>query len=247
MSGTYTTIAVTQDDIDRALRRKSGRCVVATAVARSIPDATRVEVDLQTVRFTADGERRVYLTPPAASGYVVAFDAGDDIHPFAFKLSERQRVNVRQDKHTPAAKERGRVRAAVVGKQKKLERAQLRLEELLESPVADADEIAVATKKVKTVSREIAAAKKEHEKTKEQLQGLPYVVPDMTPDPDTGERLRKPPVRAFKTATRTYGSRQLRVNQARRTAENLAAKSALTLEYDLWAGDEPVDDDDTSD
>ena len=239
MSGTYTTITVTQEDIDRALRRKSGRCVVATAVARSIPDATRVEVDLQTIRFSAEGERRVYLTPPAASGYVIAFDAGDDIHPFAFRLSERHRVNVRQDKRTPAAKERIRTRARIAKAEHKLGRAQVALEQLLEEDEPDPGQVAAATKKVKDSARQVRTTKSTHRETQLRLEGEPYIDPDMTPDPDTGERRPKPPARAFKTSTRSYGSRQLRINQGRNTAEHQAARNATMAVYNEWSDSEP--------
>lgn len=82
------SIEVVQRDIDRAIRADSSHCVIATAVARAVPDATRVEVDTQTIRFTSNGKRLAYLTPLVVQGYVVAFDAGDPIAPFSFKLRD---------------------------------------------------------------------------------------------------------------------------------------------------------------
>ena len=113
MASKFTRIDVTQADIDRATRNNSGRCVVATSIARSIEGARKVSIDLQTIRFSVGDERYIYLTPPAASGYVVAFDAGDTLHPFAFRLSESHRVIARNDKTTPAARERNRTRTQV--------------------------------------------------------------------------------------------------------------------------------------
>jgi hypothetical protein len=81
-------INVVQRDIDRAVRVDSSRCVVATAVARAVPDATRIEVDTQTIRFTSEGKRLAYLTPLTVQGYVAAFDAGDPISPFSFQLRD---------------------------------------------------------------------------------------------------------------------------------------------------------------
>jgi hypothetical protein len=79
-------IQVSQEDIDRGIREDSARCVVARAIARTIPDATRIEVDTQAIRFTSGGKRLIYLTPWTAQNYVVAFDAGDEIKPFEFRI-----------------------------------------------------------------------------------------------------------------------------------------------------------------
>jgi hypothetical protein len=223
----YTTIEVTQADIDKAIRKNSARCVVATAVARSIPGASHVDVDLQTVRFTVDGERRIYLTPPGAAGYVVGFDAGDPIHPFGFRLSEAHRVSVRQDKHTPASKERNRATMAVKRAKKKAARAQERLELELAKPEPDPVDVAAAEAHAKQADKAIAKAAKAHAETQKRLTGEPHYEPDMTPDPDTGSRRRKPPARAFRNNTRTYGGRTLRINQDKPTPENVAARESV--------------------
>lgn len=98
-------INVVQRDIDRAVRVDSSRCVVATAVARAVPDATRIEVDTQTIRFTSGGKRLAYLTPLTVQGYVAAFDAGDPISPFSFQLREPMelRRRVLREESKPAA------------------------------------------------------------------------------------------------------------------------------------------------
>lgn len=112
---TRVRIKVTQSDIERALRNNSYACVVAQAVARTVPDATRIEVDTQTIRMTTEGERRIYLTPYAVQGYVIAFDAGDPLEPFEFALRDPKRIRV--EARTPEAKqasrEAARARAAV--------------------------------------------------------------------------------------------------------------------------------------
>lgn len=81
-------VEVTEQDIARAIVSDSYKCVVAQAIARTIPDSTKIEVDVQTIRFTRQGtqKRYVYLTPFQVQGYVVAFDAGDCIEPFKFQL-----------------------------------------------------------------------------------------------------------------------------------------------------------------
>lgn len=234
MSKKFTTITVEQTDIDQALRKKSARCVVATAVARSIEGAHHVDVDLQTIRFTVDGERRVYLTPPGASGYVIAFDAGDEIHPFGFRLSEGHRVSVRQDERTPAAKERVRARAAVSAAEQKRKRAQLRLDDLAAEPDPDPVDVVAAEARAAQADNDVAKATEKNIETHERLAGEPYIVPDMTPDPGTGERRRRPPSRTFRNTTRAYGSRTLRINQAPATAENIAARDSVMAVYNEW-------------
>lgn len=85
---TRINVEVTETDISKAIVSDSYKCVVAQAIARTIPDSTRIEVDVQTIRFTRmeTGKRYVYLTPYTVQGYVVAFDAGDVIEPFRFQL-----------------------------------------------------------------------------------------------------------------------------------------------------------------
>src|SRR5215475_5876738 len=85
-TGRRLHVDVTQRDIDWGIRGDSGRCVVARALARSIPDAARIEVDTQTVRFTSGGKRWAFLTPLVVQQYVADFDGGKPIGPFAFTL-----------------------------------------------------------------------------------------------------------------------------------------------------------------
>jgi len=97
------TITVTERDIAKAHKNDSYKCVVAQALARTIKTATRIEVDTQTIRFTDDGRRLVYLTPYAVQGYVIAFDAGDPIEAFSFQLRNPIK-GVRHKKLTQAGK-----------------------------------------------------------------------------------------------------------------------------------------------
>jgi hypothetical protein len=99
-------VHVEQHDIDRAVQQDSSHCVVATAVARAFPDAVRITVDTQLIRFThaLTGRRVAYLTPLKVQAYVVAFDAGDPIPPFSFSLSDP--VPVRQRQLTDEGKRR---------------------------------------------------------------------------------------------------------------------------------------------
>lgn len=106
-------VEVQQRDIDRAVRGVSTHCAVSTAVARAFPDATRIETDSQTIRFTnGEGQRLVYLTPYSVMGYVVAFDAGDPIAPFTFTLRDpikvRRRVTAPESRPAQAARSAAR-------------------------------------------------------------------------------------------------------------------------------------------
>jgi hypothetical protein len=143
-------VDVTQEDIDKAHRNNSYKCIVAQAVARTIPDATRIEIDLQTVRFTraATGERLLFLTPNIAAGYVVAFDAGDEMHPFSFNLSNPVKVTRRVRTEAGLASDRAAKKAKRADVARSPERATSGM------PGADPQAIAEAVKE------EFAAAQK---------------------------------------------------------------------------------------
>jgi hypothetical protein len=90
MTPHHFDIEVTHFDIEQAVRETTAYCVVATAIGRVIPEATFIQVETQTIRFSRSdlGERWVYLTPRAVQEYIVAFDAGDEITPFTVNLRD---------------------------------------------------------------------------------------------------------------------------------------------------------------
>lgn len=81
-------VEVTRFLIDNAETRNSGHCMIAEAVKQAFPKATRVSVDLQTIRFSYSdkGERYVYLTPRSAQVALVRFDQELHTAPFTFRL-----------------------------------------------------------------------------------------------------------------------------------------------------------------
>ena len=176
-------IEVTERDIERAHRSDSYKCVVAQAVARTIPDAVRVEVDLQTIRFTrvTTGERLLYLTPNIAAGYVVAFDAGDEIHPFEFRIGKPVKTVRRVKTEAGKQKEREATRKARARKA-----AGESVPAVAMTPGADPALIA-------------AAVKEEYEAAQHTITVKGGEVP--------------PKPRTYKTGKRTYGGRILRVNK----------------------------------
>lgn len=73
----YVVIPVTQDHIDHAMEKLSSHCAVAEAIKQTIAGVTRVAVDVQTIRFTYQGLRYVFLTPPLARELILHFDQGE--------------------------------------------------------------------------------------------------------------------------------------------------------------------------
>ena len=97
------SLEVTPEIIDRAVSRDSGHCIVADALRAAIPDATRVSVDLQTVRFSLEstGRRYIYLTPQAAQHFLIDFDQGIKPRPGRVRLSRPiQSVPIHRERKT---------------------------------------------------------------------------------------------------------------------------------------------------
>src|SRR5215510_473199 len=87
---------ITQDIIDNACRQDSRHCMIAEAVKKQIPNATKVIVDIATIRFTDQkkGFRYIYLTPPIAQKALVDFDDGISIAPFSFRVKTAQVTSI---------------------------------------------------------------------------------------------------------------------------------------------------------
>ena len=193
----FANVDVTQYDIDRARVNDSSRCVVATAIARAIPGASRISVDVQTIRFTLGGERFVYLTPPAVTGYVIAFDAGEAIHPFRFRLRQDQELRVRKQTTTTAGKER-----------KKAQRTEAKAKTAL----AEAEQRAAteATRETRRAAREARAVVAEAEAQRAAVMAAYADQPRFEVDDPT---LPPPTMRMHKARARHYGHREMRINQ----------------------------------
>lgn len=195
-------IEVTQEDIDRAHVKDSYRCVIATAIARQIPEATKIEVDLQTIRFTRGDERLIFLTPYAAAGYVVAFDAGDEIQPFDFSL--RNPTKLRRQKSTPAGRDVQQTRSRVTAARTRMQRAETTMAKPLEE--RSSKQTQHAEQVLAQAPQEIADA--ERELAEKRAAYRDAGIPQRMDSPN-----RKIP-KVYKTKSRAYGQRVLRVNQA---------------------------------
>lgn len=104
---TRRIVTVTQEHIDRATPCDSSYCAIANAVKDSLPYAQRVNVDLQSIRFTHrdTGVRYTYFTPPAGQAYLLALDDGNRaaMQPFKFLLNrpaQTQQPSERRGKAT---------------------------------------------------------------------------------------------------------------------------------------------------
>ena len=82
-------VTVTDEIIETSKRRSSSHCMTAEAVRAAYPDASRVSVDMQTIRFTNPkrGLRFVYLTPPKVQHAIILFDKGETPMAFDFRLA----------------------------------------------------------------------------------------------------------------------------------------------------------------
>ena len=178
-------VDVTEADIAKAKRNDSSVCVVAQAIARTIKDAKLIEVDTQSIRYTAGMQRFIYPTPAAVQGYVIGFDAGDPTEPFSFWLRFARRITAKRRVPTAAGKAIRKVADKARGKASRLR----------------PDGTPVTPESVKeAVSLAYSEAKK----------GFPPDTPALETLPG-GERTA--PKRVFRTKKRSYGHRVLRINQ----------------------------------
>ena len=194
------SIAVTQDDIDAGLRKNSSRCVVALAIARTVTGASGIIVDAHTVRFTTDGRRYTVLTPPRVADYVVAFDAGDTLHPFTFRLRDDQKLVQRRRKTTAKG-------TTAVNAEHKAKYRRRKLEQVENDPAATPAEKTVAADRYAAALADAAAARETPgpRTSPEDMSDLP---PDEIVKPVTSKRTT-----IFHRNQRSYGRRVMRVNR----------------------------------
>jgi hypothetical protein len=198
-------IEVTAEDIAKAKVGDSFNCVVAQAIARQISDARKIEVDLQTVRWSDQNGRHVFLTPYSVAGYVIAFDAGDKLHPFRFML--RDAIPAAQKRaQTEAAKAAKRSRNTVRTERQREKQAAA----VLADPIAPAKKAAAARVQLEEAPERIKAAEAAHEDLKAAYRAAGESIAE--------ERITETTKRAaptiHKKKRREYGQRILRVNQA---------------------------------
>jgi hypothetical protein len=209
------TVTVTAEIIDAAERDSTGRCMVTNAIKASVPGVSRVESDMQTLRFTRDGERETYFTPWDVQNALVRFDGGDPIEPFSFRLVYRNRVIVQRAIVDPASKPVDAARSRALD-------ARRRAEKVANDPDASDVKKARAAAKAVERQREADALRAEHGPVKitrnrppsrvetDTERGVRRAVPRARPA--TTEQAKQYPNLA-RTGRRIYGARVMRANQ----------------------------------
>lgn len=205
MAQSSVTITVTAEDIEKAAVGDSYRCVIAQAIARHITNARKIEVDVQTIRWSDEDGRHVFLTPYSAAGYVIAFDAGEEIHPFRFRLRDAV-PSVQKRALSEPAKAAKKSRDTIRSERSKLAKAQA----VLADPAAPPDKVAQAQERVKAAPAKIEEA----ETTHEDLKAAYKAAGESIAEERVSETTRRATPRLHKRSRRAYGHRLLRVNQA---------------------------------
>lgn len=79
---------VTAEIIKNACKENSRHCMIAQAVAATLPHVRNISVDMMTIRWSDPerGWRYIYLTPKPAQYALVDYDMGLKIEPFTFQV-----------------------------------------------------------------------------------------------------------------------------------------------------------------
>jgi hypothetical protein len=87
------TIYVTQNLIDNAIKGNSSACMVAESIKAHLSQVdSTVHVDIQTIRFTIEDKRYIFLTPKIIQPHITNWDMGIEPKPFSFKLNTPSQV-----------------------------------------------------------------------------------------------------------------------------------------------------------
>lgn len=209
------TINVTAGIIAEAERDMTGRCMITNAIKACVPGVSRVETDMQTIRFTRDGERETYFTPWDVQNALVLFDGGDAIEPFSFRLVYANRVILQRRIVDEASKPLEAARSRAYS-------ATYKAKQLAQDPDASNVKKAKAVAKAAERWREVETLRAEHGAVKTRSNR-----PTSRVETDTERGVRKSVPRAraattekatrypnlSRTNRRTYGARVMRANQ----------------------------------
>lgn len=86
------TVHVTQRHIDEAKRCLGHKCMITEAIIDARPGVEYVRTDIGDIRFSDPKTNRKYkyFIPKKAASALVAWDRGDDVKPFSFKIQDAQ-------------------------------------------------------------------------------------------------------------------------------------------------------------
>lgn len=228
---TRYTVKVSLDDLTNGKMGDSFKCMFSRGLAKTIPDASSINVDTQSVVFSVphEGElvRLTYLTPPVLQAYVIAFDAGEELWPFRVTLKDPHLT--RRPKRAKAA---GKAAVAGTKTRQKAIRAGASSEEASALATANYQQVRNAAFQhahkvyADLIAHGDAEGPVDHEEAVRQAAesaGLFPIAPDEQhhahSDPlfalygtRTKTDERNPTPRVFKTRRRRYGMRALRIN-----------------------------------
>jgi hypothetical protein len=229
IEGDRRRISITQQEIEKAAPQKSGRCLVARAIAAKFPDATRIDVDMQTIRFTRDGERWVYLTPWEVQRYITEFDAGDPIDPFQFTLTKS--VQIQRRTRTAAGQQVSRAQAKARDSKKRLEQAEQLLIPSPEPGKPKPRPTPEAKAKLEELHGEAEAAAAEYDTVRSAARAAdePQLVSNRSDVPQRTVMTQRG-VTKSRTSKRHYGAREMRINQDRADRKSVAVEAEAGLE-----------------
>jgi hypothetical protein len=90
-------LKITDVELFIARRGVSTRCAIAAAIMTQIPSARRIKVDRETISWldVSRNERWIFRTPPAARNFIEHWDAGEEVAPFTFAVSDASLVGVK--------------------------------------------------------------------------------------------------------------------------------------------------------
>lgn len=83
-------VTVDAETIRTSVPEDSSNCMTAMAIARARPEAKRIEVDVQQIRFTEGELRFVYITPYGVKLKIHEFEDGKLPEAFRFKLGKNE-------------------------------------------------------------------------------------------------------------------------------------------------------------
>jgi hypothetical protein len=102
----FKNVVVTPDIIDRAVVKNSNHCMAAEAIKAANRHLSHISVDIQTIRASDPMRRQryIWLTPRKVQTAIIAFDQGNEVQPFNFRLQHGQTIPIKETVKAAAVK-----------------------------------------------------------------------------------------------------------------------------------------------
>lgn len=93
-------ISVQEEAFSIAQRGVKTRCAIAAAIMVQVPAARHIKVDRDTIAWldVDRQERLIFRTPKSAQEFIDHWDAGDEVEPFRFTLTDTALIERRPPK-----------------------------------------------------------------------------------------------------------------------------------------------------